>query len=332
MTTHSPRFKPIACALAAVMLLAAAPTFAITCETQAQMQEAERADLLAAAKSLASLVQSGDTAAVEQRTIPSVRSQFTSIANSIHQTAPSITAATITIDALYLLDASDIAAGQQETQFFCEAADSSIHVEVGIPQLPKGKYALALVHATGVAHPQQFALLLQRTDSWQLAGFFVKPMLMAGHDGVWYWTKARQFSGQGQNWNAYFYYTVADYLATPADFLDSSNLDKLRAEEAAVKPAGLPGAKPMDLTVNGQSIPVIDLHTDGSLGGLDLVVRFTAADTGDPVASRTRNIQVMNALLGLHPELRQGFHGLWVFAEAPGQQPFGIELPMSEIH
>jgi hypothetical protein len=331
MIPNPPRFKPIACAIAA-MLLAAAPAFAVNCETQAQMPEAERADLLAAARSLASMVQSGDAAAVEQHTISSVRSQFTGIANSIRQTAPAITRATIAVSALYLLDASDIAAAQPETQFFCEAANSSIHVEVGIPQLPKGKYALALVHATGVAQPQQFALLLQRTDAWQLAGFFVKPMLVAGHDGVWYWTKARQFNGQGQKWDAYFYYTVADYLATPADFLDSSNLDKLRAEEAAAKPAGLPGAQPMVLTANGQSFPVVDLHTDGSLGGLDLVIRFTAADIGDPVASRARNIQVMNAMLGLHPELRQGFHGLWVFAEAKGQQPFGIELPMSEIH
>jgi hypothetical protein len=41
---------------------------------------------------------------------------------------------------------------------------------------------------------------------------------------------------------------------------------------------------------------------------------------------------VMKAVLAAHPELREAFHGLWVFAEAPPERPFGNELVMSEIH
>jgi len=77
---------------------------------------------------------------------------------------------------------------------------------------------------------------------------------------------------------------------------------------------------------------ISDLHTDGSLGGLDLVIRYAAADVGDPVATRARNLEVMKAILEAHPELRDGFHGLWVFAESASQRPFGNELAMSEIH
>jgi hypothetical protein len=40
----------------------------------------------------------------------------------------------------------------------------------------------------------------------------------------------------------------------------------------------------------------------------------------------------MKAMLQAHPELRDGFHGLWIFAEAPNQRPYGNELAMSEIH
>jgi hypothetical protein len=188
------------------------------------------------------------------------------------------------------------------------------------------------VHATGVQHPQQIAFLLQKNGEWQLAGFFVKPMLVAGHDSLWYWIKGRAFAKQGQKWNAYFYYELAAYLATPADFLSSPNLEKLLQEMAASKPSGLPGEQPMLVTAANKTYSINDLHTDSSLGGLDLVMRYAATDTSDPVAARAANLEVMKAILEAHPELREGFHGLWVFAEAPNQRPYGNELAMSEIH
>jgi hypothetical protein len=88
----------------------------------------------------------------------------------------------------------------------------------------------------------------------------------------------------------------------------------------------------MQVTTDKKTYSVSDLHTDGSLGGLDLVIRYATTDAGDPVATRAQNLEVMKAMLEAHPELRDGFHGLWVFAEAPGQRPFGNELAMSEIH
>jgi len=307
-------------------------TFAVSCTTQAQMTESQRNALIQAAHTLASAVQSGNASAVQAMTIPKVRAQFDPIANTIQQAASMLAGATITIDALYELDASDLKESAEDTSFFCGAANSPVHVNVTIPQLPKGKYALELVHATGVQKPQQMAFLLQQDGTWQLAGFFIKPLLIAGHDSVWYWTKARAFEQKNQKWNAYFYYMTAAYLAAPADFMTSANLDKLNQEAAAARPDGLPGAQPMVVTAGGQSFPVTDVHTDGSLGGLDLVLRYTATDTSDPVASRARNLDLMKAMLAAHPELREGFHGLWVFAEAPNQRPYGNELPMSEIH
>ncbi len=265
-------------------------------------------------------------------TIPKVKAQFDPIANTIEQTAPLMAGATVTIDALYGLDASDLKAPVEDTVFYCGVANSPVHVDVTIPQLPQGKYALTLVHATGVKQPQQMAFLLQKNGDWQLAGLFVKPLLVDGHDSVWYWTKARAYNQKGQKWNAYFYYTTAAYLAAPADFMTSANLDKLNQEAAGARPDGLPGAQPMEIKAGNQAYSVSDVHTDGSLGGLDLVLRYSATDTADPVAARARNLELMKATLAAHPELKDGFHGLWVFAEAPGQRPYGNELAMSEIH
>ena len=296
------------------------------------MTEAERAALMQSAHNLAAAVQSGNASAVQALTIAKVKAQFDPIANTIEQTAPLLTGATITIDALYGLDASDLKTAAEDTVFYCGVANSPVHVDVTIPQLPQGQCALVLVHATGVKQPQQMAFLLQKNGDWQLAGLFVKPLLVAGHDSVWYWTKARAFNQKNQKWNAYFYYTTAAYLAAPADFLTSANLDKLNQEAEGAKPEGIPGAQPMVITSGNNTFPVSQMHTDGSLGGLDLVLRYSTADTADPVATRARNLELMKAMLQAHPELREGFHGLWVFAEAPNQRPYGNELAMSEIH
>jgi hypothetical protein len=315
-----------------VTLLLPGRIYAVSCTTQSQMSESERAALVQSSRTLASAVQSGNAAAVQALTIPKVKAQFDPIATMIEQAAPLLAGATVTIDALYGLDASDLKSAVEDTVFFCGVAGSPVHVDLTIPQLPQGKYALALVHATGVRQPQQMAFLLQNNGEWQLAGLFVKPLLLAGHDSVWYWTKARAFNQKGQKWNAYFYYTTAAYLATPADFLNSANLDKLNQETAASKPEGLPGAQPMVVNAGGQTYSVSELHTDGSLGGLDLVLRYSTTDAADPVATRARNLELMKATLQAHPELRDGFHGLWVFAEAPSQRPYGNELAISEIH
>src|SRR5271170_6762628 len=271
-----PRFAFVITLLA---LLAPGRIFAVSCTTQAQMAEADRGTLVKTATTLASAVQSGNVAAVQALTIPKVKAQFDSIASTIEQTAPLLSGATITIDALYGLDASDLKSSAEDTQFFCGVPGSPLHVDFTIPQLPQGRYALALVHATGVRQPQQMAFLLQKNGDWQLAGLFVKPLLVAGHDSVWYWTKARAFNQKNQKWNAYFYYKTAAYLATPADFLTSPNLDKLNQETAAATPDGLPGQQPM--VVKNHSIT--DMHTDGSLGGLDLVIHYSATDASDPV-------------------------------------------------
>jgi hypothetical protein len=98
-----------------------------------------------------------------------------------------------------------------------------------------------------------------------------------------------------------------------------------------VQPNGLPGAEPMTLVAGNQTFEITALRTDGSLGGLDLVAHYKASDISDPVATRSRNLEVMKALLSQHPELRGSFHGLWVYAESGNQRPFAIELPMSQI-
>ena len=327
------RSRTVLLALAAV-LVASPPAHAVSCTTGSQMTAAQRDHLVQVSRSFAAEVQAGNTAAVRQATIASVAAQFDGVASSIQAVAPQIQTAALTINDLYLLQATDLKSAQ-DTQFFCSLPGSSLIVTITIPQLPPGNYALVLMRATGVEHPQHISLILENdppgTDDWKLAGFFVRPITAAGHDGVWYWTAARNYAQKNQAWNAYFYYQTAAFLLNPVDFISSPNLEKLQKEMQTMRPADVPGANPLVLKADGQSFDITSIRTDTFSGNLDLVINYTTKDVSDPVATHTQILELMKAMLAQHPELRQAFHGLWVYAHAQNQSPYAIELPMSQI-
>ncbi|MGC1361495.1 MAG: hypothetical protein WA419_08425 [Silvibacterium sp.] len=308
---------------------------AVSCTTQSQMTQAERSLYERDARSLGTQIQAANVAAVRADTVAAVAAQFDSVAASIQQVAPQIGKATLTVHALYNLNALDMKAGADQAEFFCSVPSSSLMVTVTIPQLPPGNYVLAVLHATGVEEPQQLSLILQNDPAasaqWKLAGLYIRPLTAAGHDGVWFWTQARALAEKKQNWNSYFYYQTAEFLLNPVDFLSSPNLQKLQKEAQEVRPAELPGKDPLILKAAGENLEITRLRTEGFQGGLDLVVDYKAKDVSGPVATRTQIVELMKAMLVRYPELRTAFHGLWVYAYGSSGQPFAIELPMNQI-
>ena len=303
------------------------------CTTQALMDAPVREALSQQSLSAGKALVSADNAAISSASAPD-------FANGAQATAAGLSrlahGATITIDGMWILDAADMPANQTTAQFFCGIANGPAHGTFTIPGLPAGRYAAVFLHATGVTAPQQIGLVLKDMggDAWKIVGFSFRPLTLAGHDATWYWTQARAYAKKQQPWAAYFYYATAAYLAVPVNYVATGNLEKLVQEQQAIAPADLPRpGKPLQIAgANGAHYQVTDLSTDGSLGGLDLVIRYNATDVSDPAAARQQNIEVMHAILAAHPEFQSAFHGLWVYAVAPGQAPFGIELPMSEIH
>jgi hypothetical protein len=76
------------------------------------------------------------------------------------------------------------------------------------------------------------------------------------------------------------------------------------------------------------------LGVDDSLAKdkIDITARLKVDQISDPVAARKRNSDAMSALLAAYPEMRKPFHGVWIVAEVPGQNPpFATEMAMSEI-
>jgi len=323
---------PAILALGAFMLPGAAS--AASCKTQSQMTAAQRDALSSTARSMMAEVQHDDTQGLRANTIPAVASDFSGIAASVDTLKPVVQLATITVDSLYLLDATGEAPGTAQTQFFC----GTPLVVLTFNGLPPGSYALAILHATGIPKPQQIALILAESvdHRWMLGGFYAKPMMEAGHDGLWYWVSARKYAEKNMAWDAWFYYHLAADFLDPVDFLSSPNLDKLQHEEEKVHPANLPGQQPLQLNAHGATFQVTSVDTTVTFGPLDLEVHYTpdptqAAQLRDPSGARRQVTQLMTALLELHPDLPAAFHGIWVQADNGSGSLFSLELPMDQI-
>ncbi len=310
------------------------PAHAATCTTQSQMMPADRNELASTARALLAQVQTNNTQLLRGNVIPTLAANFDGIVSSVGHLQPLVQASAITVDELYLLDASNQSGGATSIDFYC----GSPVVAFSFPALPAGVYALALVRATGVPHPQQISLVLSKAAAgrWLLAGLFDRPMTEAGHDGLWYWVTARKFAQTKMDWNSWFYYRVATNLLDPVDFLSSPNLEKLQHEANQIRPTDVPGNGPITFYAQGQLITVTAINTSTELGGLDLDVHYTpdgtqAAQLRDPIAARGQVTAVMSTLLKMHPELQQAFHGIWVHADQGAASLFALELPMDQI-
>ena len=307
---------------------------AASCTTQSQMTAAQRDSLEGSARTVAALMQTGNIETLRASTIPAVAADFGGIAASVQNLKPRIQSATVTVEELYLLDSSTDSAGASQTDFYC----GQPVVVLNFNGLPPGTYALTILHATGVPQPQQISLLFSRAadNRWMLAGFFSKPMIAAGRDGLWYWTSARKYAQEKMNWNAWLYYRMASNLLDPLSFLSSANLEKLERESEEVRPGNFPGASPIAVNAYGASFNVSAIDTTDTFGGLDLDVKYTpdatqAAQLQDPPTARKQVTAIMSALLELHPELQTAFHGIWVHANQGTASLFALELPMTEI-
>lgn len=320
----------------ALQLVALLPSaFGASCTTQSQMSPAQREALVNTARIMAMQIQAGDAQGLRAITIPAVAADFGGIMDSVVRLKPSIQQAVITVDTLYILDASTDPAGTPRTDFYC----GSPVVVLNFSDLPPGTYALAVLHATGVPEPHQISLILSKAadNRWMLAGFFDKPMTQAGHDGLWYWVSARKFAQAPSSWAAWLYYRQASFLLNPLDLLSSPNLQKLQHESDEVHPNGLPVTDPLTLKTPAGAFMLTAIDTTTEFGGkLDLEVHYTpdsaqAAQLRDPMSARKQVTDIMQALVNQHPELPEAFHGFWVRADQGTNALFALELPMDAI-
>jgi hypothetical protein len=138
-----------------------------------------------------------------------------------------------------------------------------------------------------------------------------------------------------QQWNAWLYYQAAAKLLQPAGFVNSTHLEKLRTEAASAAPSALSEGVSVDAPLvvkgaDGAEYHFTGLGVDDSLG-LDVAAHLRVDDVGDAAAARKRNNDAAAALLAAYPEMRKVFHGVWIYAEATGKNPFATEEAMMDV-
>jgi hypothetical protein len=252
----------------------------------------------------------------------------------VEQAAPLVKGGKVQLRNVYLLDASTLTA-PSDTQFFCSNANGSMTVTISMHALPPGKYALVLSDAAGAALAGQMGFVLvwdtAGASGWKLGGFSARQGMFGGHDGVWYWTRARELARSNLPWAAWYCYDTARYLELPVDFLSSPNLDKLVQEQARIKGGPSEDTFPYSVTSGDRTWKIDGVRLDASLHEPDLGVTYESSGSTDPAVLRTEAIAVLGALLKAQPGLRENFHGMWAYASTNGRATPVMELPMAQI-
>ncbi len=329
------------------MLVMLSPSLmgAQNCTTQARMTSDVRNGLSDAALRLAQAVQQGEGARIQGMTIAeySEAAAFAPTMSLVQSTSSRVVKDALQVTQIYELDASTRAAGDaSDATFNCPLAGTTAETDFAIPGLPRGLYGFAMVEASG-DRPWLLSFLLREDDGvWKLAGFYPRATTAAGHDGAWYWKSARTYAKADELWLAWIFYGEAAEVLRPANFVTSTNLDRLLSERRTAAPAELSGGvgenhplvvKAKDLKGVGAEYRLTNLSAAGSENGkeLNLILHLRADDVSDAAMVTARSKAVAQAVLDAHMELRQTFQQVWVFAESEGHEPLVTEETISNI-
>jgi len=325
-------------AAATLALFAFSPILAcaVSCQTQAAMSGPERDVLITEVAPLADAVAKQNLDLLQASLLPAVVGDWEGIRSAAQAAKPLLQGGTIQLRSGYLLDATDLKTAG-DTQFFCTNADNSVTVTVNLRGLPPGRYALVIADYAGAPMAGQLALILGQDATqggkWKLGGLFAREGALDGHDGLWYWVRARALAKKDTSWSAWFTYDAARALLLPVDFVSTPNMEKLNQEQLQLKSPS--DALPITLagvgTYTGISWKLTGARLDLGLHEPDLALTYEGTGLTDPVAAKSEAVGVMAALLRLQPTLRDNFHGFWAYAMKDGKQTFAIEVAMKDV-
>lgn len=315
----------------AAFISASAEGFCVNCTMQAELSPVDRDAIATAGTRIAVAIAGQDLTGLKAELLPAEASAWDSISATVTQGQALVQGGQITVRDAFLLDASmQQAAG--DTQFFCSNASGSLTVTVLMRDLPPGRYAVVLADVIGSPLAGQLGLILawdQASSAWMLAGLTLRPGVLNGHDGVWYWMRARALAADDP-WSAWYLYDTAHFLLLPVDFMSSPNLDKLLQEQTQITPDPLKGL-PLSIPDGDRTWKIVGVSLDASLREPDLAVAYQSTGVTDPAALRTEATAVLSAFLKTEPGIRANFHGLWAYAVNGDKRTPVMELPMKQI-
>lgn len=335
MTLH----RTSAASLVSILLLilaSASLASGQTCFSSEDIDAATRSAIQAAGMRYFDMVTRGDTASLKQNSIPAVANSFTEIENTIRETQSELAGVHATLRPPFLLKAEGTAPIER-ADFLCgvfngpQAAQSA---EIVIPNLPPAVYSIVMLDFQTQKAPYTLSFVLQQQGAdWKVAGFFLHPNQILGHDADWFLQRARDFKTKGQTHSAFLYFLKARELAMPLSFLYTLATDKIYDEEQAVKPADFPiDGSTADLPgANGTTYKLTAVFALPVGQNLNLVVKYLTKDVSDSTQTFQENTNVMRAIVAKFPELRDAFDGIVVRAVEMSGRDYGSMLPMKDI-
>jgi hypothetical protein len=319
----------------AILWFSTALAIGQTCLTGNDLDAATRTALENAGRRYSELAAKGDTETLKQMAIPSVAADFAGIQAAVRDNREALAGSQVTVRPPFLLEAQ----GEEplaRAEFLCgvfgksgQTQDSAVFV---ISNLPPGNYAVVIMDATGKV-PYTLSLVLQKAgNEWKLAGFYAKPVWAAGHDGKWFWERARQFKARGQTRNAWFYYNQARDLLAPVPFMSSLATDEIYDEAEPLRPQNLPAnGNSVDLAADGRTYRLTSMFAVGADSDVDLVVKYQTPDISNSKKVYQDNVSLIKTLVAKHPEFRDGFAAMIARAVDPSGKDFGTLLKMEDI-
>jgi hypothetical protein len=315
--------------IVAVLLALPAASRAATCTAQAELSSQDRATLSAIGGRIAVAVVNQDIPTLQSALLPAETAEWPGIRGAIEQSAPMVKGGQPQVRSIYLLDASSQTA-TADTQFFCSNAAGTLTVTIDMRALPPGRYAVVFADAHGAALQGQIGMILAWDgQSWRLAGVSTHPGALDGHDGVWFWSRARALAAVDP-WSAWYSYDTAHFLLLPFDFVSSPNLEKLLKEQTDI-PGSPQNVFPYSVTAGDRTWKIDAIALDPTLNQSDLALAYESSGVTDSAALRTEAIAVFSAFLKAQPGIRANFHGLWAYAIKDGKRTPVMELPMAQI-
>jgi hypothetical protein len=308
-----------------LIIMALAPgisAWAQGCETRDEIPAASRTAIEGAAQQVFDQAGRNDVNALRESSIPTLQSNFGGIAAAINDNKAALSGAKAQLRTEFLLDTG--ATPPADGLFFCgvfgAGGMSSGSAQFEIPGLPPGKYAVVIQDFIGNKGPYALTTIFQEVPGkgWKIAGFYVRPESVAGHDGLWYLERAREYRAKSQNHNAWFYYLTSWDLMAPVTFMDSALLSKITQESTGALPKDVPVAgKPVTYSANGKTYTLTDMSVFRTDKSFDLSIRYSVASAADFSATLADAQSLAKAFAAQYPELKDAFDNVWAHAVDP---------------
>ena len=328
---HPAVFRPVGWVLL-LALLGAANARAQTCFNGPELEASARSAIEAAARKYFDMSAHGDVAGLKANAIPAIAGDFGSIEQAVVTNKDFLAEGQPEITRMYLLDASQAKAPLARAEFFCGIFNSPDRIGFFIPNLPPGRYATVFQKVAG-KDPIILTLILQEVSgAWKLAGYYPRLQSIAGHDGQWFLSKAREYKAKGQMHNAWVYYLTAWDLLAPVDFMSTPQLDKIADEMQAARPADVPSKEaPLSLSAGSATFKVNEIVLVAIDQNIYLRIVYVTSDAVNPRQATQDNMAVIKAVVAKYPEVRDAFDAVVARAVDNNGHDYGSVLLMKDI-